>query len=104
MPEKVCPACGRAIVWAVHERTRRRAPFDPGLVEGGNVELRQVPRRFDGPLYVYRIVPKREREADPRPHHVSHFVTCSDPGRFRQGNQTSAGLTCQPVRNEGSSA
>lgn len=85
MQAHICPACQRPIVWAVHERTHNRAPFDPGLDPDGNVEIALAkPAGFDGPLYTYRVVPKAEREAEPRGRHLSHFVTCTDPDRFRR--------------------
>jgi hypothetical protein len=80
---KPCEACGETMLKAYHERTRSPAYFDPYLIAGGNIEI--IRRQGDGRMFLmYRIVPKAEIAADPtRLRHQSHFVTCTQPGRFR---------------------
>jgi hypothetical protein len=55
-----------------HRATGKLAPITTATYDDSNIEV-----FGDGGLIpLYRIVPKQEREADPKPLHLNHFTNC----------------------------
>ena len=71
MPKCKEATCGREIVWGIDENGKR-VPLDP-------VPPVYELLRFDPVEQAYAV----ERDGGIRPkHYVSHFATCTAPGRF----------------------
>lgn len=92
-----CAACDRTIRWAITDNDRF-LPLDPHPVDGGNVELLdEVIPTIKGALHRARVhgnSPQLELlvEVVDTDRYVSHFVTCSDPDRFRRRTKNAAAL------------
>jgi hypothetical protein len=70
-----CRSCRAPIVWAVNERTKKRAPIDAEPVEDGPVYFTHNPG--DGGDPEYRVLTKEQRSAGvPGFLHTNHFQTC----------------------------
>ncbi len=74
--------CGEQCVMAAHHESGKLNPITVKAYDGGNIETFQA--TDNGPGLTYRIVPKQEREADPKPRPVSHFSNCPHVGDFRR--------------------
>jgi hypothetical protein len=73
--ERFVCSCGEQCVMVAHEKTGKLAPITVNAYDNGNIVL-----PGGG---VYRIVPKAEREADPRPRLLNHWSNCPDARNFR---------------------
>lgn len=86
MPERTyddtCAGCGRRVVWAVNNRTQKRAPidFEPPTEGKGNIALDFKTRTYDVLNVVDQIAARARGEALL----VSHFVTCKERDKFRK--------------------
>lgn len=69
-----CRTCGAEVVWAIWEKTGKRAPFNLAPVEGGNVLL------LPGEPPAARFV----GAAAGLPLFVCHFATCPDAEEHRR--------------------
>lgn len=78
---KPCDACQMPVLWLSSDATGKRAPIDAYPSDRGNIVL-----NGDGTYHVLTDAEKGDlfTEPDPRPRHLSHFVTCTDPGKFRR--------------------
>lgn len=84
-----CRSCGALVIWALHERSGKWAPFDAKPVEGANWEI--VYSISDPPRAVYVSdeqltlgPPPRQRE---EPHlRNPHYATCPDASKWRRRN------------------
>jgi len=80
-----CRSCGARIIWALTP-AGRRMPIDAAPADGGNVIL-HMPRE-PGAEPTCTVVGKHSQPAlfgDDGPRHTSHFATCPNADRHRQG-------------------
>lgn len=78
MPDRCShPKCRADIFRLKHEGTGNIAPIDMEPVDGGNIEI-------DVEAGTYRIIPKDDRLANPKPRHLNHWATCAAKEEFRK--------------------
>ena len=81
-----CRSCGAPIIWAVNDRTKKRAPIDAEPVEDGPVYFTHDPG--DGGDPEYRVLTKAERAPGvPGPLYTNHFQTCPTREQHRKGGR-----------------
>lgn len=78
--ERFVCSCGEACVMLPHERSGGLWPITVAAYDNGFVEL----VLDDQANVLWRIVPKAEREADPRPRLLYHWSNCPDAAGFRR--------------------
>jgi hypothetical protein len=69
-------SCGERCIMVPHETSGKLAPITTTAYAGGTIAI--ALRSVNGGHGRYRIVPKAEREADPRPRPMNHFSNCPD--------------------------
>lgn len=91
--KKRCPACGATIVWKMNQATGRWIPAQP---------IKTIYAEWDheDQITTSSVVGMAEYDGLPTPQlYISHFETCSDPGRFSKRTKVD-----QPKEKEGSNA
>jgi hypothetical protein len=73
-------SCGERCLMVPHERTGTLAPITMTASLDGNIVLNLAWNAIHG--NTYRIGPKAERDADPKPRLLNHFANCPDRVRF----------------------
>lgn len=80
LPLAYCRSCNAPIVWAINDRTRRRAPLDANLTPDGNCALDPV----SGEYHVYgrgAVIPANDLGRL----HTNHFQTCPNAADHARG-------------------
>lgn len=83
--ERFVCACGEACLMIPHEKSGKLAPITTATYDDGNIEKDlQLDARGNhlAGRAVYRIVPKAERESNPKPRHLNHFSNCPNRDQF----------------------
>jgi hypothetical protein len=92
LPRDQCSTCRKPIIWAMHERTRRRMPIDAWPSAEGNVRLVRMPVTDEYLLVdgypVARVLTTKQRFGQTTLH-TSHFATCPQAATHRRGRERS---------------
>lgn len=76
--------CGEGCVMVPHVQSGKLAPITIATYPDGNIEVDLL--SVNGGHGTYRVVPERERLANPKPRLLNHFTNC--PLREQFGGRT----------------
>lgn len=83
------PRCGASVIWAEHEETGKRSPYDASPIERVDQETRTSLSGLYELIARPGNVPLARRATTARGAnlHESHFATCPDAERFRKARR-----------------
>ena len=73
-------SCGEVCVMVPHAQSGKPAPITVAAYPNGNIRINL--ESVNAGHGTYSIVPKRERERDPRPRPLNHHADCPDRANF----------------------
>lgn len=86
MKVKKCRSCEAPVIWAVNTATRKRSLLDADPSEEGNCVFVHNPGMGGDPEY--QVLSKKELAGPAtEPRHKSHFATCPNASKHRNGGK-----------------
>jgi len=82
-----CRSCGAPIIWAINNRTGRKAPIDAEPAADGPIYLTSDGDTGGDPAYAIVAVADRDLALHPGPFYTNHFMTCPNAAQHKKGSR-----------------